>query len=177
MTTSVTPPMTVPSSALPAALVECTHEATASTFEAICGQAPIYLGERDQVMPTAAVVGIISFVGDYIWSVMLGIPKDTSPALALTFIGAEVGFEDPDMGDVVGELTNVLAGHAVARLDEMGIQAEMSLPTVVRGTDLDLMLPGEVPSSFTCFTLPEGPFWVRVAKAGGDRQLTRRPGH
>src|SRR5207244_10134077 len=108
------------------------------------------------------VVGIISFMGGLSWSLMLGLPRETATALALAFAGFEIPFDSADMGDVVGELANVLAGGVSARLDTAGVAAQMSLPTVARGSDVELLLPGGLPSQRLPFASARGQFWVKV---------------
>ncbi|MGH2356147.1 MAG: chemotaxis protein CheX, partial [Chloroflexota bacterium] len=128
MTASTIPWKRAGEAHLPRPLVDAARQATTATFGAIHGVAPTYLGEGQEGTPCDGVIGIISFVGDHLWSVMLGVPRQSAPGFALSFAGLEVEFDSADMGDVVGELTNVLAGDISARLDAVGIRAEMSLP-------------------------------------------------
>jgi len=48
-----------------------------------------------------------------------------------------VPFESSDMGDAIGELANVIAGSVKARLDQRGAKANISLPTVLRGSAVE----------------------------------------
>jgi CheY-specific phosphatase CheX len=148
---------------LPPAHVDYVRQATVGTFEAICGVEPESHFEGSCETPHQGVVGIISLVGDIIWTLMLGIPRDTATDIAMKFAGFDIPFDSQDMGDVVGELANVLGGDVVARLDDVGLKVDLSLPTVARGTDLDLLLPAGVTSTRMWFTLPEGMFWVDLA--------------
>jgi CheY-specific phosphatase CheX len=171
------PTVVKPARCLPQPLVEAVQRATAATFESICGEAPAAAGRSQAAQQRAAVIGLISFVGDHLWSVMLGIPRETAAPLAEAFAGIEFDFDSAEMGDIVGELTNVLAGHIIAQLDETGIRAEMSLPTVVRGSDIDVLPPGEAPSLDLRFTSAHGPFWVGLVLASPGWSMGRRPGH
>ncbi|MDM7914999.1 MAG: chemotaxis protein CheX, partial [Candidatus Eisenbacteria bacterium] len=94
-----------------------------ATFGAICGESPVFAGESAEAASASNVLGIIAVVGDLSWSVTLGFPQQTAEQLACKFAGFEIPFESSDMGDVVGELANVLAGDLVAQLDRNGVKA------------------------------------------------------
>jgi CheY-specific phosphatase CheX len=96
---------------------------------------------------------------------MLGQPRETAISLAKTFEGFEIPFESADMGDAVGELTNVLAGSVTAHMENAGFKVQMSLPTAARGTDVELLLGGGLPSTFMPFTTPNGNCWIRLVMA------------
>ena len=87
-------------------------------------------------------------------------PQQVATQLAVRFAGFDIDYESDDMTDVVGELANVLAGEALARLDALGVKATMGLPMVVRGTNLNLMLPDGTPRIHMRFSCDEGPFYL-----------------
>lgn len=124
----------------------------------------------------AAVTAVISFFGDPAFSVMLGLPEATAATVAERFCGSEVPFDSPDMGDLVGELVNVMAGEVTARLEAGGRKAPMSLPTVVRGRDVEVLPPADATSERLAFTSAAGPFWLKLIKSGGGHPGTRRSG-
>lgn len=125
--------------------------------------------------PFDGVIGAISFVGDLGWSVSLGFPRDTAVALSAKFAGFEIEFDSDDMGDVVGEIVNGVAGYIVAQLDERGIQAQMSIPTVTRGHELQVIPVNRQKCCGRHFITPDGPFWahVTVFAAFGERGSAR----
>jgi CheY-specific phosphatase CheX len=114
------------------------------------------------------VVGVISYSGTLAWSFALILPEKTAKALAEKFAGFPIPFESSDMGDVIGEMANVIAGDISARLDAKGIVAQMSLPSVTRGHDMELFLPPGLPTLYHGYVTPQGPFWFRL--------VTARPG-
>lgn len=126
--------------------------------------------------PPASITAVISFFGDPVWSVVLGLPEGTAAAVAEKFCGFEVPFDSPDMGDLVGELVNVMAGEIVARLEAGGKKAPMSLPTVARGQNVELLPPADASTERLAFTTPAGGFWLKLVKAGGSHTGTRRSG-
>ncbi len=146
--------------------LDCIREAVKTTFSSIYGEDINYLGDNVEGTTSkkgGGVVGIISFIGDLAWSLMLGLPEETAMALASKFAGFEIDFESEDMGDVVGELANIVAGDLVARLDAIGAKVNMSLPTIARGRDFELLLPDKLPSLRVGFTASEGEFWIKLA--------------
>jgi CheY-specific phosphatase CheX len=109
------------------------------------------------------MVGIIAVIGDVSWSLSLAFSSETAVRIAKKFAGFEIEYDSADMADVVGELANVLAGDVVARLDELGIKAALSLPTVARVSDLKLSEPGAVESLRLKYSTSEGTFLVGLA--------------
>ena len=144
--------------------VETVKAAALDTFTNI-GVEPqfVYKGEEDA--PCDGVVGIISIVGDVAWSLMVGVPRESAESLTVAFTGFEVAYDSADMGDVVGELANVLAGFVVNHLEGIGVSASLSLPTVVRGSHVEMMIPEGQPAARLNFDSTRGKFWIKVAVA------------
>ena len=67
------------------------------------------------------------------------------------------------MGDLVGEISNILAGDVAANIETVGFRGQSSLPTATRGSDLTLFLPNKPPTEKMKFTGPSGDFWVNMA--------------
>jgi chemotaxis protein CheX len=153
----------------PAPIADAVRQATKATLASICGADPAPLASGQKPQPCPSVVGVISFAGTLAWSFALVLPEKTAQAMAEKFAGFPIPFDGPDMSDVVGELANVLAGDISARLDVKGISAQMSLPTVARGQDVELLLPPGLPTLYLGYVVPQGPFWFRL--------VTARPGH
>lgn len=149
---------------VPGVLQHCVNDAVIETFEKICGDAAPYLLDTESAA-CDGIVGIISFVGDYTWSLILGLPHDAAVSIAQRFAGFEIEFESPDMGDVIGELANVLAGVVNGKLEAAGVRAFMSLPTVACGHDVHLLLPGNLLTQWLHFTTMDVDFWVKLVVA------------
>jgi CheY-specific phosphatase CheX len=159
---------------LPAAIVEAVKASLDRTHAAFFSEKPTLTADQHDSHNDSCVAGIISFVGDLSWSLSWIIARDTAPQLAQRFAGFEIPFESPDMGDVAGELVNVIAGEIVAQLDQRKIKAQMSLPTIARGSPLELV-PGKGPSIINLeYRSREGPFWFRLATA--KHRSARLPG-
>jgi CheY-specific phosphatase CheX len=164
------------STVFPAAVAKAMRVAIRSTFTAILGAEPALQDAAPQTRGARSVVGTISFLGDLTWSYSLVVPEDTAPALAQKFVGFEVPFDSSDMGDLVGELANVLAGDVIAQLERRHIRAQMSLPVIARGSDMEMVLPAGTPSMHLNYDTAPGPFWFSLASARPDATLGRRPG-
>ena len=144
---------------------ECLKQSVLSTFSSILNEDLKFLGSAEKQLnnKTEGIIGIISLIGDISWSIMLGLPKNTVITLVPKFTGFDIEYDSEDMGDVVGELANIVAGDLVARLDEIGTNVNMSLPTVARGSDLELLFPDRLPSMRMGFSTKEEKFWIKVA--------------
>lgn len=133
------------------------RDALIATLSAACGLEPRYQGNDQESCPCDGIAGVISLVGDVDWSLMLTLPADSAVALAQRFAGFEIPYDSDDMTDLVGEVANVVAGDVVARLESVGIRTNLSLPMVVRGQRLNLMLPAGHPRVHMRFLSECGP--------------------
>lgn len=113
----------------------------------------------------AAIMGVMSFFGDPVWSFALILPEPVAVAAALGFAGFDIPFDSPDMGDMVGEMANVMAGDIVARLERARVKAQMSLPTVTRGHDVELLPPSHAQEVRAYFSSPAGGVQIRLFQA------------
>jgi chemotaxis protein CheX len=130
---------------IPQVLTDVTRDSIFSIFNTIFGSVPKFSGDGNGKKMGDGVVGIISFMGDISWIVMLELPKESAKAMASKFCGFDIDYDSADMGDVVGELANVLAGDIVARMAKEDLKAAMSLPTIMRGQNVEPMLPSGLP--------------------------------
>ena len=144
-------------------LVDSLDAAVGATFSAILGGWPSFVASVEDSTRCPRMVGIIAVIGDVSWSLSLGFPPETAARMAEKFAGFEIEYDSEDMGDVIGELANVLAGDVVAKLDELGIKVGMSLPTVARVSDLHLLEPSAVQSLRFRYSSTEGEFVVGLA--------------
>lgn len=114
---------------------------------------------------SSGIMSTISFLGDPSWTFSLVLPDHAASAVARAFAGYEIPIDSLDMGDVIGEVVNVIAGGICARLDAKGIKAQMSLPTVVRGENVAVLIPSGASTQRMGFTGPNGPCWLQLVKA------------
>ncbi len=164
------------SDAISAIIADAVQSSVGVTFESIFGAPPQPIVVDGQIEPCARVASVISFFGTPAWAMTLVLPEPTAVAMALKFTGFDVPFDCPDMGDVVGELTNVLAGEVVAQLTKRSIQSQMSLPTVARGNDVQLLQSTGRPALQLGYESPQGRFWFEICTASSTIRLCKKPG-
>jgi CheY-specific phosphatase CheX len=152
------------------------REALESTLGSILGTPPECRASDDSAGTCSGLVGIISFVGDLPWTFSLLLPHATASAIIRAFAGFDIPSDSPDMADVVGELANVIAGDVVARLDRKGIRAQMSLPSVLRGHDIELTSVHGGPWVRFHYGSTRGEFALALAAAKGARVQSAMPG-
>ena len=143
---------------------DCVPQAAISILGTTCQvQAQEDPAVDEAVLKDAAMLVVISLVGDVSWAVFLGVPCNTAVQLAAKFAGFEIPFDSPDMGDAIGELGNIFAGDVKAKLDAKGVRVEISLPSVTRGEALHMLFPTESPVSQHTFTTSAGKLLAGVS--------------
>ncbi len=152
------------------------EEAATDFFQASCGLRHIPTAQVDESGPCAGIMSTISFLGDLQWAFALAFPDDAAVAIAKAFAGFDIPFDSPDMADVLGEIANVIAGDISARLAKQGIKAQMSLPTVVRGGNVSLLVPHSVSTTRVTFSGPGGTCWFNLVGTRTDGLTFRRSG-
>jgi len=161
---------------MPAVITSCVTGSVASIFNTIFGAVPESQESDDGRKIGDGVVGIISFVGDASWILMLAMPKESAETLAEKFCGFKVEYDSPDMGDVIGELANVMAGDIVARMGEQGVKIAMSLPTVLRGHDVEPFMPRGMPDKKIHYSVIGKGLMIKMAVARPNEMMGAAPG-
>lgn len=161
---------------LPSAVAQGVQEAVENTFLTICGASPVLANDEGLPNSCTGVIGIISFLGQPNWTFSLGIPQETAPALMQQFAGFEIPFDGQDVCDVVGELANVVAGDIIAQMEKHRLKVQMSLPMVVRGSDVEVLTLGGSDCLRLSWQCLQGPFWYKLEAARTSIALGRRPG-
>ena len=110
------------------------------------------------------VSGIIGFSGDTIGACVLCFPLKVACSLASSFAGEEMTIDHPDFRDAIGELANMVSGHAKGQF--VGISASISLPSVVVGNNHEINITG-VPDKAPRLIIPcetdTGSFYLEIA--------------
>jgi CheY-like chemotaxis protein len=141
---------------------EVIARATIEIIEQTCGVCP-QIVDGDPGLPNGDVlVGIISLFGDVKWSVKLQLPRPSAECLVQNFAGFDIPFESPDMADAIGELTNVTVGQVKRLLVAKGMDVEISLPTVFRAAQLEVLLQRQTRETLTGYDTPVGRFWTTL---------------
>ncbi|MDG5766764.1 chemotaxis protein CheX [Balneolales bacterium ANBcel1] len=155
---------------IPEPIVDSVIECVKNTFESISGERPDFVeGDKDG-SPMNGIIGTIAvFNTEHTLSIMIAIPKHTALAFSEVFCGMELPFDSDDMGDLVGEISNILAGDVAASIEHVGFVGQSSLPTATRGSDLTLFLPNKPPKARLKFAGSGGEFWINLALSESRR--------
>ncbi|TVQ65248.1 MAG: hypothetical protein EA360_10305 [Balneolaceae bacterium] len=149
---------------IPQVLVDLVKESVINTIGSISGELPEYAGNGLENKSLNGIIGNIAvFNPDYTLSLMLAIPRETALQLSEIFIGMAIPFESDDMGDLVGEISNILAGDVAANIEQVGFRGQSSLPIATRGSDLTLFMPNKPPTEKMRFNGAIGEFWLNMA--------------
>jgi CheY-specific phosphatase CheX len=158
-------------------LTEVVKSSVENVFATIQGSPPeCKTIEQKLTGSCTGIVGVISFEGEPAWSLGLVLPAGTAPALAQQFCGMEIPFDSADMGDIVGELANVLAGEVVAQSEKRRLKSKMTLPTNARGSDLEILANEVEPLSRLHFDSPQGEYWCTIALSKDGKVIGRKSG-
>ena len=121
---------------------------------------------RDAFQPEHEVSGIISLSGRAAGTVVLSLSRQTALAVAEGMLGEPAKEINANVTDAVGELANMVAGSAKAKLEAW--QLKISIPTVITGKSYCIEFPKGVPRICVPFESPAGSLTLEV----GFRELT-----
>jgi chemotaxis protein CheX len=137
-------------------------EATCNVFNTMLkcmphrGQVKIAGDDNGEVIRTA----IIGLSGSVRGAVALTFPAKTAHNVVKQFVQADGPIDDDDINDALGEVANMIAGSAKAKLD--GQAVSISLPTVVRGQKYSLVHPKDSVTLAVPFECDLGSFSLNV---------------
>jgi chemotaxis protein CheX len=104
--------------------------------------------------------GIIAFSGTIVGTVVVSFTKDVAVKLIAAFVGCEIPPDTGDFADAVGELTNLIVGAAKTGF---GVNATISVPSVVMGNGHIIARPGDIPCVVVPCKTAAGEFAVEVS--------------
>lgn len=126
----------------------------------------------------ADVSAVIGLSGDAVGSVVLSFPMLTATRTASKFSGVDMGQRHENFADALGELANMVAGAAKAKLD--GLSVSISLPNVIVGREHVVAVSRTTPRLSLPCDSSLGRFCVEVALTvhirshGGGQSLAAR---
>ena len=141
---------------------EVVPQAAREIFASTCGldlsSAP---GES---FPDGEVVfGMINLIGDLHWTVVLGFDRQAACEIAQQSAGFDIECDSEDMGDCIGELTNIFAGQVKALLTNRGLAVEISLPTVMSAKEIRIRVQRSTRVNHTYFESGKGRVWTGLS--------------
>lgn len=146
---------------------DCVIESAIGVFNTTCGIEITPQEDGPDLGADGVILAVISLVGELEWSIFLGLPRATAASVAAKFAGFEIPFDSPDMGDAIGEMTNIFAGEVKMALDRRKVLVEISLPSVMRAKNFEVLVQRNTATRKTCFSSPLGSLWTGVAAGGG----------
>ena len=113
---------------------------------------------------TYDVSGIIGLSGSAQGAIALSFPKAMALKIVSKLLQQEIKVVGTELGDGIGELTNIVAGSAKAELASVTKHTLfISLPNVVLGKDHTLCRPSALPGILVPFSSPLGDFGMEVS--------------
>ncbi len=106
------------------------------------------------------VSGVIGLSGNAVGTVVLNMTKEVALGAASVLLMEQISEISADVIDAVGELTNVIAGAAKSKLEELHLG--LSLPNVVTGGAHTIHFPKDVTPICVPFTTIWGPMVLEV---------------
>lgn len=111
-------------------------EATATTLETMCGLKPVRNGAltmSNGLISTYDFIGVLGLSGSVKGAVVMSLPVEVGKAVVGKFVGEQITEVGSDLMDGFGEILNIVAGAAAAKIPNHKIN--LSLPTVMIGHD------------------------------------------
>ncbi len=133
-----------------------------NAFETMLGT-PIQrtgLGLKENNCALHPVSGIIGVGGRAVGTIVLSMSHAVAQKAASAMLMTEITETDDDVMDAVGELTNMVAGGAKAKLEEFHLQ--MSLPNVLCGDNCRLHFPPNAHPIAIPFKCQWGPLALEI---------------
>jgi CheY-like chemotaxis protein len=110
------------------------------------------------------VMGMVGLGGTTRGVVCLRVGQEFSQIATAAMFGLEPGSQHSiaDVNDVIGELTNIIAGRVLTYLHSKKENCSLSLPTITRGEKIDLESISCVDRQSFTFSFPSGPVIVEL---------------
>ncbi|QDT39003.1 chemotaxis protein CheX [Stratiformator vulcanicus] len=140
-----------------------------SVFEMMVGCVPRRksLSIRDTTSAPYDVSAIIGVTGKRVGTIVMSLSEPAAIAVLERMTGNRAERVDPDVCDAVGELTNMIAGAAKAKLAEL--ELSISIPNIVSGPAHTVHYPARVQPIAIEFESEIGPFCIDVGCQFLDR--------
>jgi chemotaxis protein CheX len=114
----------------------------------------------------ARFIGTVHITGPWSGSVVVECPEQFGRIVAAAMFGSEPDdVTDDELVDVIGELANMIGGNVKALLEG---DSSLSLPTVVRGSDFRVIVPGTHLARSLSFECEGHVFAFRVLAKDGN---------
>jgi chemotaxis protein CheX len=110
------------------------------------------------------ITGVISFAETYVNGVVaLSFPLKTALKVYNAMMGEKKTELNHEVHDLIGELTNIVAGGAKQSFSKMDMSFHISIPTIVVGRDHSLKHQINIPVLVVPFTIDKDTFILEVS--------------
>lgn len=116
--------------------------------------------------PSGYISGTISLTNEDFSgnaSLILSLPLATRVFRSMMGMDDSAPVNSQEINDVVGELTNMVAGGAKSKLQEQNVHFKIGLPTVVVGENHHIEPPKNVETLVVPLAIPEGEFFLELS--------------
>jgi chemotaxis protein CheX len=127
------------------------------------------LKENNNVIQGKNISGLMSMTGRMgNASIAITFSEASILHIAKNMLPAEITKIDGMVIDLVGELANMALGGAKSELENGGFFFQLSLPTIIFGSDYLIAHKTNAPIIILPFTMPEGEFVIEAAYEATD---------
>lgn len=141
-------------------------DAVTQTFDDGCGvQLRPYTNREGEVDDGEVIVGIVSVGGQVGWSAFLALAETSAVAVSESFLGMAIPFDGPDMCEAICEVVNLFSVRIKGVLEQNDVEADVSMPKVLRAASIDSFIAQADPNEVKCFRSRSGKVWVGVFAA------------
>ncbi|MDR1959006.1 MAG: chemotaxis protein CheX [Planctomycetaceae bacterium] len=130
-------------SALPVEFINPFIKALGDTLRVMVGINPVRKSPyiKENLLALYPMSGIISLSGKVVGTVVVTMTDKLALKIASEMLMCPMTEINADVMDAVGEITNMVAGNAKAKLEKYELR--LGLPNVIHGTDTDILFPEE----------------------------------
>jgi chemotaxis protein CheX len=141
-------------------------EATVSTFSSMCGVVPVRDGKLELkevgFIGTYDLLGVLGLTGGVKGAVLMTMDVEVGRKAVGAFLMEEIAESSPDLMDGYGEILNIIAGAAAAKLE--GKKVDLALPTVIVGKNQQMHAKSGTPWIIIPMKFPEwGKFNIEIS--------------
>lgn len=153
---------TRPVSELTAAIVNPLMSATNDVFSMMLGCKPTRngLSLKSNLVPSHDLSAVIGVTGKAVGTIVFSVARETAFAIVDRMLGMEVTEINTEVRDAVGEVTNMIAGAAKAKLESLNLS--ISIPNIVSGVGHEVHYPTGIVPICLSFQSEIGPFSVEA---------------
>jgi chemotaxis protein CheX len=145
-------------------VIEAFVESTTTVFKTMLGTEVTYgLACKFIEKPDRSVSGIIGLIGVISGDVVVSLEDPFAISCTGALLGQEPDAINEDVVDAIGELTNMIVGHAKSKLGKYNLS--LGLPSVILGKGHRIVFKSDVEPISLPFDSPWGTFSIELGLA------------